>query len=138
MPFRDIGKFVGRYFQVLAWFSIAWMVISPIFFDRVHVDFSFVLLFWAAGHLIRHNPTARKWTVGLTGFSVAVLVLMLGYAVISGTDGMTVTFGAPVEDPPLWMVAAIAGVLLALIAIPFCLLLTPKARQEFGVTAGAQ
>ena len=137
MPLRDIGKFVGRYFQVLAWLSIASMIISPIFFDSFHIDFSFILLFWAAGHLIRHNPTARRWTVGITGVSAAAIALMLGYAAIAGTDGMTVTFGTRVEDPPFWMIAGVAGVLLVLLATPLCLLLTPKARQEFGVAAGA-
>ena len=137
MPLSDIGKFVGRYFQVLAWLFIASMIISPIFFDRFHIDFSFILLFWAAGNLVRHNPSARKWTIGITGFSVAAIALMLVYAAIAGTDGMTVSFGARIEDPPFWMVAGVAGLLLVLIAIPTCLLLTPKARREFGVGAGA-
>ena len=113
------------------------MLISPIFFDSFHIDFSFILLFWAASHLIRHNHTARKWTVGIAGFIVAAIALMLVYAAIAGTEGMTVSFGTRIEDPPLWMVAGIAGLLLVLIAIPLCLLLTPKARREFGVGAGA-
>ncbi|MEO1237362.1 MAG: hypothetical protein AAFX76_11295 [Planctomycetota bacterium] len=99
-PTKDIGKFVGRYFQSLAWLSVASMLISPIFFGRFHIDFSFVLLFWAAGHLIRHNPTARRWTVGVTGVGVGLIVSMLGYAAIAGTDGMTVGFGTLIENPP--------------------------------------
>ncbi|MEO1237733.1 MAG: hypothetical protein AAFX76_13175, partial [Planctomycetota bacterium] len=64
-------------------------------------------------------------------------VSMLGYAAIAGTDGMTVGFGTLIENPPLWVVSAAAGVLLVLVCIPLGLLLTPKARREFGVAAGA-
>ena len=137
MPLKDVGKFVGRYFQVLAWLSIASMIVWPIFFDNLHIDLSFILFFWAASHLIRHHSTARKWTVGITGFTAATIALTLGYAAIAGTDGMTVSFGTRIEDPPFWMVAAVAGVLLILIAIPLGLLLTPQARQEFKATAEA-
>mgnify|MGYP006969389622 FL=1 len=86
--------------------------------------------------LIRHNPTARKWTVGITGFCLATIALMLVYAAIVGTDGMSVTIATRIKDPPFWIVAAVAMGLLVLFAIPLCLLLTPKARQEFGVAPG--
>ena len=101
MPRPDIGKLVGRYFQVLACLSIASMVISPIFFDALYIDFTFILLFWAAGHLIEHNPTARKWTVRITGLGMVGVVLMLVYAAIAGTEGVIVSFGVRIEDPSL-------------------------------------
>jgi len=132
VPLNDMGKLVGRYFQALAWLSIASMVISPIFFSNLHIDISFILLFWAAGHLIRHNPTARTWTLRITGFIAAGIAIMLLYAAVAGTEGMTVSyFGTRIENPSIWQVAAVAGVLVVLVAIPIVLLLTPKARQEF-------
>ena len=134
MPLHDVGRFVGRYFQVLAWVSITWMVVSLIFFDRLHIDFSFILLFWAASHLTRHNPTARKWTIGLTGFCVGLMALLLLYAAIAGTDGMTVTLGRRIENPSFLHVAVVGAISLALLGIPLGLLLTPKARREFGQT----
>lgn len=138
MPLRDSGKFVGRYFQALAWLSIASMIVIPIFFDHIHIDLTFILLFWAAGHLIRHNSTARKWTLGLTGFCVATITLMLVYAMIAGTDEMTIRFGARIiENPSLWQVAGVAGVFIILAGLPLSLLLTPKAKREFGEAINA-
>jgi hypothetical protein len=70
MP-NDIGRFVARYLQVLACLSIVSMVATAIFFDALHIDFSFLLLFWAAEYLIQHNPKARRWTIGVCGGFVA-------------------------------------------------------------------
>ncbi|WP_339911199.1 hypothetical protein [Symmachiella dynata] len=137
MPINDIGKFVGRYFQVLAWLSIASMVISPIFFDSLNFDFTFILLFWVAHHLIRHNATARNWTIGITGFYVALIILMLLYACLAGTESMRVTFGRRIiENPSFGQVATVAIALILLVGVPLGLLLTPKARREFGVVGG--
>jgi hypothetical protein len=134
---NDIGKFVGRYFQVLGSLSVASMIITPIFFDSVHIDLSFIFLFWAAAYLIKHHPTARKWTIGVCGFVLAGLVAMLVYAAIAGTQGMTVTLGRRIEHPSMWHVALVACVLAALVGFPFALLLTPQGRREFQRSAGA-
>lgn len=137
MPFNDIGKFVGRYFQVLAWHLIVSMIISPIFFDSLNFDFTFILLFWVAHHLIRHNATARNWTIGITGFNAAVIALVLLYASLAGTKSMTVNLGGRIiENPSIGQVATVAIPLILLVGLPLGLLLTPKARREFGVVAG--
>jgi hypothetical protein len=137
MPINDVGKFVGRYFQVIAWLLIASMVMSMIFFQRFIFDFTFILLFWAANHLIRHNATARKWTIYIAGLNFAVIALMLLYACLAGTEGMNVTFGRRIiENPSIGQVATIAIPLILLVGVPLGLLLTPKARREFGVVAG--
>ena len=116
MPINDIGKFVGRYFQVLAWLSIASMVISPIFFDSLNFDFTFILLFWVAHHLIRHNATARNCTIGITGFYVALIILMLLNACLAGTESMRVTFGRRIiENPSFGQVATVAIALILLV-----------------------
>jgi hypothetical protein len=128
---NDIGQFVGRYFQALGWLSIASMIISPIFFDALHIDLSFIFLFWAAPYLIKHHPTARSWAIGVCGFLLAGLVAIFVYATIAGTQGMTVTIGTRIESPSLWHVAAVNCVLAVLVGLPFALLLTPQARQEF-------
>jgi len=136
MQFNDIGKFVGRYFQVLAWLSIASMVISLIFFDKLNFDFTVILLFWVAHYLIRHNATARNWTIGITGFYVALIILTLLFASLAGTEGMTVTLdGRSIENPSIGQVATVAVPVFLLVGVPLGLLLTPKARREFGVVA---
>ena len=70
----DTGRFVARYLQVLAWLSIGWMVASLIFYGSLRLDFSFVLLFWAAAALKRHSPTARKWVLALSGVTLAAAI----------------------------------------------------------------
>jgi hypothetical protein len=134
---NDIGRFVGRYFQALAWLSIALMIIRPIFFDTLYIDVSFIFLFWAAAYLIKHHPTARKWTIGVCGLYLAALVAMFVYAAIAGTQRMTVLLGTRIEHPSLGQVAAVACLSAVLVGFPFALLLTPQARREFQPAAGA-
>ena len=103
----DTGRFVALYLQVLAWLSIASMIAAPIFLHSLRIDLSPIFLFWAASALKRRSPTARKWVLALTGLMLGVLVLMLLWAVVAGTKGMTVSFGfGRIENPALWQVAA--------------------------------
>ena len=132
----DIGRFVGRYFQTLAWLSIASMIIMPIFFGWLPIDISFIFLFWAAAYLIKHHPTARNWTIGVCAFVLMGLIAMFLYAALAGTQGMTVTLGTRFNHPSLWQVGAVVCVLSVLVAFPLALLLTPQARREFQRRAG--
>src|SRR3954463_15422736 len=105
----DTGRFVARYLQVLAWLSIASMIAGPIFFDSVHIDLSPIFLFWAASALKRRSRTARKWVLALAGITLGLLVLMLVWSIVAGTNGMTVSLGSGrIENPALWQVAAVA------------------------------
>lgn len=131
MPIHDVGRFVGRYFQILACLSMASMVIAPIFFDYWYFDFSFVLLLWAASHLIRHNPTARSITIWTCGLCVVAIVGILIYAGVLGADAITIRLGKPIENPSFFLIAVVAGIMLVAVGIPLALLLTPQARQEF-------
>lgn len=128
----DTGRFVARYLQVLAWVSIASMIAGPIFFDSLHVDLSPIFLFWAASALKRRSRTARKWVLALAGLTLGVLVLMLVWAVIAGTDGMTISFGAGrIDDPALWQVAVVAVPIAAVVGAPFAVLMSERARRQF-------
>jgi len=130
LPF-DIGRFVGRYLQVLAWVSIASMAVDPFFFDRLHIDLSFVFFFWAGACLIRHSPTARKWVIGISGLAIFASLAMALYAVTVGTDAMTVTIGRRIDDPPIGYVVGVVSFLVLSAGIPLALLLTRQARNEF-------
>jgi hypothetical protein len=132
--FSDIGRFVGRYFQVLGLLSIASIFIDLIFFDYFHLDLSFIFMFWGAAHLIQHNPTARKWTIGICASILVGLTIMLSYAWLAGTQNMTITLGFRIEHPHFWQVALVGGTLAVLMAPPLFLLLTPQARQEFSTS----
>src|SRR5205807_2329131 len=120
---NDVGKFVGRYLQVLACVAIASMIIEAIFFDRLFVDFSVIFLFWAAAYLIKHHPTAHKWTIGVCGYILACFVAALIYTVIAGTPEAVVLLGRRIERPLLWHFAAMDGALAVLVALPLVLLL---------------
>ena len=128
----DSGRFVARYFQVLAWLLIAWMIAAPIFFDMLSIDVSFIFLFWAAARLKHHSPAARKWVLGVSGLILLFAIVMLLKEVLFGTDGTTVTIaGRRHDNPPLWLVALVAAPIVLLAAVPFCVLLTSRARRQF-------
>ena len=129
MP-RDIGKFVARYLQMLGWTSIVSMILEPILFGSVHLDFTFLFCFWAAKHLSEHNPITRKWVIGLTGLMLGVLSVALIHASVAGTDNVSVR-GFRIENLPLWYVVTGGGLSAIVIAVPFVLLLTARAKREF-------
>ena len=137
MRINDVGRFVGRYLQVLACLDIALTIVVMILAGSLVVDLSVILMFWAGAHLIKHSPTARKWTLGVTGFVLVTLLVLTVYVVIVGTDGMVVTVGKRIDDPPLGLVFAIAGVLMTVVGLPFVLLLTPQAKREFSASPAA-
>ncbi|MDB5320014.1 MAG: hypothetical protein JWN40_1645 [Phycisphaerales bacterium] len=128
----DTGRFVARYLQVLAWLSIASMVTGPIFFHSLHIDVSPVFLFWAASALKRRSRTARRWVLALAGLTLGFLVLMLGWAIVAGTGGMTVSLGAGrIANPALWQVAAVTVPIASVVGVPFAILMSKRARRQF-------
>ena len=128
----DSGRFVARYFQVLAWLLIAWMIAAPIFFDMLSIDVTFIFLFWAAARLKHHSPAARKWVLGISGLALLFATVMLLKDVFLGTDGTTVIVaGRRHENPPLWLSLAFSVPAMLLAAVPFCVLITPHARRQF-------
>jgi uncharacterized integral membrane protein len=128
----DLGRFVARYLQVLAWLSIGWMIVEPIFFDSLDIDLSPIFLFWAASALKRRSQTARKWVMIIAGFLLSLIVLGLLWAVFGGTDGMTVSYGPRrIENPTLGQVAAFAVTFAAVVGVPFAVLMSERARRQF-------
>jgi len=136
LPF-DIGRFVGRYLQVLAGVSIVSMMVDLLFFDRLHLDLSFIFFYWAGACLIRHSPTARKWVIGVSGLAVIICFGLLLYAVTVGTDGMTVTIGRRIDNPPIGYVVGVVAFLVLVAGGPLALLLTQQAKNEFSRNANA-
>jgi len=128
---KDIGNFVGRYYQVLGWISLAGILADLILNERLHIDLTFLLWFWAGSHLRRHNPTARRWTLGMSGAGLGLLALAYVYALAAGTEKMTVHWGSAIKNPSLAQVAAILAVFAVIIGTPCALLLTRRAKEEF-------
>lgn len=132
MWIQDTGRFVGRYFQVLGWCSIALSVLSPLLQGGVHIDLTCILYFVLGHYLIRHHHVARILTLVLTGLLLATVFGLVCYGTLVTTAGMAIEFG-PVEigDPTVGQLLMVAAVMLVLIGGPFVLLLTPQARREF-------
>ena len=120
-----------RYLQALGWLSLASMVLEPIFSKSLSVNPSFIFMFWAGAYLIKHHPTARKWTIGVCALILASGVAFFLYAALAGTDRMWVTFVRRIEHPSLWEIAAVLCVVFVVAGLPLALLLTAKAKREF-------
>jgi hypothetical protein len=127
----DTGRFVALYLQVLAWLSIGWMIVTPIFFDSLSLDPSFIFYFWAARALKRHSPIARAWVLGLGGLGLAICLIFLAIAIFHGTGGMTISLGRPIHHPAMWQVLVAFSVASTVIGIPFFVLLSKPARHQF-------
>ena len=133
-PELDTGRFVARYLQALALLSIGSMIVTWVR-GRLYVDVSFLFLFWAAAALKRHSRTARAWVIGVCGFALACLVLVAAKGIFFGTSGITVSFGRRFENPPLWMLLAMSGIMAVVAAVPLLVLLSSRARRQFGADA---
>lgn len=132
----DVGRFVGRYFQVLAVLSVAHIMIQAAFFDTIRIDFSFLLLLWAAGPLMRHQPVARKWVLGVLGFILCLMVGILVVVVWDGMEGVAMNARGESDDPGVGRFALVFTAAFVAVGLPFALLVTPKAQREFAELAG--
>lgn len=130
-PEFDTGLFVARYLQALALLSIGSMIVTWVRDQRFYVDVSFIFLFWTAAALKRHSRTARAIVIGVCGFLLACLLVVLAKGIFFGTGGITVSFGRRYENPPLWMLLVVAAILAVLAGIPFLVLLSAPARRQF-------
>jgi hypothetical protein len=133
----DTGRFVARYLQVLAWLSIASMIATPIIFKSLYIDLSFIFLFWAAGPLKRHSVKARMWVLTISGLYLAFCAVFLLKVAFFGTAGLTIRFaGRNIQTPPLWLVLLVAVPICAVVSVPLFVLLSARARRQFGAIGG--
>lgn len=132
--FADIGKLVGRYFQILACMSIIGMIVDLIFYDRLMVDLSVIFLFWCASCLNKHNPMARKITIGICATMLCIMVLLLPYFIAVGIEKATLNFGPyRIHNPSVYQFSAMFGLMTLTLGFPLALLMTRQAKREFGV-----
>lgn len=131
MP-RDIGKFVGRYFQSLAIVSIALMVLSAILLRFAYLDLTPIFLFWMAAYLIQHSSTARKWAIGVCALYVVTAAAVCMYGAFAGTGRIALMVGRDnILHPSMLAVVALSSITALIFGIPLALLLTPQGRREF-------
>ena len=128
----DTGRFVARYLEVLAWLSIATMIASLIFSDAARIDFTPLLLFWAASALKRRSRTARMWVLAFAGLTLCGLLVLVVWAIFRGTDGMTISLGGRrFKDPAGWQFAGLIALNTAIVGVPLAVLLSERARRQF-------
>jgi hypothetical protein len=131
MRVEDTGKFVGRYFQVLACASFVVAIVERWQSDRMVFDLTWVV-FLALGHfLIRHRNGARLVTLALCGLVLIGAICAVAYGSVAG-EYASLSIGAfKLEEPTFQQLLAFASVLSVAAAIPLLLLLTPQAKREF-------
>jgi hypothetical protein len=133
----DIGRFVGRYLQILAGLAVIGMVAS-LFRGSAHIDPSFILLFWAGASLVRHSQLGRRLVIIGSALACAGALAVLVVASFSSLASVEVRIlGAQVTEPTTALVAGLGTILLVLAMPPLLLLLTAQARREFGVARQA-
>jgi uncharacterized membrane protein YhfC len=132
----DTGRFTARYLQALAGLSIAWMIVGPFITHSFNLDLSFIFLLWAASAVRRHSPLARKWVLIVCGFGLILCGLLVVQSFAIGTTHITVNFFRPIHNPSRWQVLGVSFVIAIVTGIPFCILLSHKARQQFARRSG--
>ena len=72
------------------------------------------------------------------GLMLGIIILMFLWAVVGGTDGMTVSFGTgQIKNPALWQVAAVAVPYAVVVGVPFAMLMSERARRQFSASTSA-
>src|SRR5215207_6420376 len=128
----DTGRFVGRYLQAWAVLAAVWTVAEPFIFHRFDPSPLPVLLWWAGSALKRRSQTARFWVIGVSALILCIGAYLVGRAVLVGTGDLTIRMGRPVRGPALWQVLVHWGTFAALIGVPLGVLLSARARRQFG------
>ncbi len=130
----DCGKTCGIYLIALGTLSIFSMLFRGISLNRLELDLSPLLFFWAGNYLTKHNNTARKWVMGIALFFVIVVFISAIITPFSGADYVKINLPFYHEQKPslaMAYFALLAGLILAL--IPIVLLYSDKAREEFKI-----
>ncbi len=132
----NTSLFVAHWLQTLAWVSIGSMIVWPIIFRSVHIDFSPIFLFWAASAIKRRSRSARRWVLGLGAVGLTALTLMLLWITFAGTGRVFVDPGPGFRrNAAVWEIALAAVSFAALICIPMIVLMSQRARRQFGCGA---
>ena len=128
----DAARFVSYYLQALAWFSIGMQTAQSAILGGVHVDFSFVFLFWASSAVKRRSETARKLVVWVSGLLLGAAAFFAVIGVFFGTQHMTVKLIREIENPKVWQLLLMSGAFVGVAGVPFFVLVSSFARAQFG------
>ena len=142
---KDIGKFTGNLFCVLAGLSVLSMPFAWFFRQGMGMELSWIIFLWLGMGLRRHRNVVRLITIGINLLGVVAMPLVLiAFALgwIEITEPSLQLFAYKVAEPSIFLMGAFFVVQSGLQVALIVLLLSKKAKAEFisemvGVDASA-
>ena len=128
---KRLRSFTGNYFIVLGWLSVAATVISLVTVfgtDHLHIDLSFILLFWLGKSLKKGIPAARLWAISIF-FITGLFSVLLSFLPDSKAN-----IGKMEYEKTEMMYWAIICLIVLSVSIPGIVLLGKRGREAFSRT----
>ena len=131
---KDIGKFLGIYFYIIACIQLIVMFLNQYLTGDIDIRLSSLVYFVVGYYLFNHNEKTRKIVMVLSGIGMLLLFSMFIYLNINGISetahirllGIEITNFVSTNNIPIFFAIAIIFP-----AIPFFLLRTKQAMNEF-------
>ena len=131
---KDIGKFSGIYFYIIACIQIIFMFLNQYLTGDIDIPLSFLVYFVVGYYLFNHNEKTRKIVMVLSGIGMLLLFSMFIYLNINGISetahirllGFEISNLVNAKNIPIFFAISIIFP-----AIPFFLLRTKQAMNEF-------
>lgn len=135
----DCGKVSGIYLMSLGALTLIAMIIKGILFERLELDFFFLLFFLAGYYLLKHNNTARKAVLAISFIGAIMTLILAMITPFIGPENMKINLllYRP-QEPSLAMAYLVLFLVLIVALIPIGLLYNDKAQQEFNVAPKAK
>ena len=131
---KDIGKFLGIYFYIIACIQLIVMFLNQYLTGDIDIPFSSLVYFVVGYYLFNHNMKTRKIVMVLSGIGMLLLFSIFIYLSINGISetahirllGIEITNIVSTNNIPIFFAISIIFP-----AIPFFLLRTKQAVNEF-------
>ena len=130
---NDIGRLMGKYLFVLACINIISVLIGFYQSGNVTIELAgIILLIWGGKSLIQKNSKGRKWVIGFSGFILVSCLIICIYTLFWGVPSGIRIWGFEItKNTEALSVYLLSLFTFILYAIPFILLRTKKAIEEF-------
>ena len=131
---KDIGKFLGIYFYIIACIQLIVMFLNQYLTGDIIIPLASLVYFVVGYYLFNHNMKTRKIVIVLSGIGMLLLFSMFIYLSINGISetahiqllGIEITNFVSAKNIPIFF-----SISIIIPAIPFFLLRTKQAMNEF-------
>ena len=131
---KDIGKFLGIYFYIIACIQIIFMFLNQYLTGDINIPLSSLVYFVVGYYLFNHNVKTRKIIMPLSGIGMLLQFLISIYLSIKGIPetahinllGIEVSNFVSAKNIPIFF-----SISIIIPAVPFFLLRTKQAMTEF-------